>query len=133
MADLAKAHIFVLDDEPFMNNLITQTLYSMGVTQVTQAKGVDEAVETLSNTGGAPDLFLVDLEMPEKTGFDFIRILRAGETAAPAERPVIILTGRADSEGVLTAKKLGINNYLLKPVSKAGLEQRLRAVLDGKA
>lgn len=130
MVDFSKQHIFVLDDEPFMNNLITQTLYAMGIQKVSQARSVDEAVDVLANKGGIPDLFLVDLEMPEKTGFDFIKLLKTGETAAPGDRPVIILTGRADSDGVMTAKKLGVNNYLLKPVSKASLEQRLKAVLD---
>lgn len=130
MVDLGNVHVFVLDDEAFMCKLITQTLYAMGVQTVSQARGVDEALEVMRTKGGVPDVFLVDLEMPEKNGFDFIKLLKTGETPAPADRPIIILTGRADNAGVMTAKKLGIHNYLLKPISKANLEKRLRAVLE---
>ena len=127
--DFSRISVFVIDDEQFMTTLLTQTLNAIGVKQVTAARSVDDAVSLLHKHGLRPDVFLVDLEMPEKTGFDFIRLLQAGETFASRTSKVIILTGRSDSEGVMTAKSLGISAYLLKPVSKKNLENRLESVL----
>lgn len=130
MEDLKHLKVLVLDDEPFMNRLIAQTLGTIGITSILQAKGVDEAVTLLKGEQTPPDVLFVDLEMPEKTGFDFIKMLQAGAAGVPADTPVIILTGRSDSDGVLQAKELGVTSYMLKPISRTTLENRIHTAIS---
>ncbi|MBO6835742.1 MAG: response regulator [Alphaproteobacteria bacterium] len=130
MEDLKHLKVLVLDDEPFMNRLIAQTLGTIGITSILQAKGVDEAVTLLKGEQTPPDVLFVDLEMPGKTGFDFIKMLHAGTAGVPADTPVIILTGRSDSDGVLQAKELGVTSYMLKPISRTTLENRIQAAVS---
>ena len=132
MEDLKHLKVLVLDDEAFMNRLIAQTLGTIGITSILQAKGVDEAITLLKGEQSPPDVLFVDLEMPGKTGFDFIKMLHAGTAGAPADTPVIILTGRSDSDGVLQAKELGVTSYMLKPISRTTLENRILTAVGRK-
>ena len=77
---------------------------------------------------GDLDLVICDLEMPEMDGFAFVRRLRAmvGEVS---KLPVLILTGHNEEKSVRDAVELGIDGYLLKPVSGKDLEQKINEAI----
>jgi DNA-binding response OmpR family regulator len=83
-----------------------------------------EAIHTL-----APDLVLLDWELPGMGGACFVRRLR-GAGLPGKSVPVIILVGREERSRVLEAVRLGVHEFLLKPVSSGALEARLLSILS---
>ena len=64
-------------------------------------------------TANPPDLFLLDLMMPEPDGFQLCRILRANKIFV--RTPIIIVTALSDEDSKLVALGAGANDYLVKP------------------
>jgi len=71
------------------------------------------------------DVIICDLEMPTMNGFEFVERLRSLPETDRAVIPVVILTGHSDEEHVKRAVSLGINGFLVKPIAKQALEDRL--------
>ena len=78
-------------------------------------------------TANPPDLFLLDLMMPEPDGFQLCRILRANKNFV--RTPIIIVTALSDEDSKLVALGAGANDYLVKPFHidelKAGIDLQL--------
>ncbi|MCL2637685.1 MAG: response regulator [Oscillospiraceae bacterium] len=72
----------------------------------------------------APDLILLDVEMPEMSGFEAMKLLKANPLYA--EIPVIFLTGRTDVDSEAYGIKLGAVDFILKPFSEAVLLNRIK-------
>ncbi len=99
-----------------------------------------EGLETLSASSGpqglrlaetiSPDLVLLDLEMPEMSGFDVCRALKA--QAATCMVPVIFLTGSDNSGDKVRGLDLGAVDYVTKPFDAFELRARVRAALRTK-
>ncbi len=115
-------NILVIDDEPFIRNLIARLLRDLGVRKVVEAK---DGAEGLNKVSLHIDLIICDLEMPNMDGFEFVRQLRTLDSIPKPTVPVLILTGHGDENSVRGAIDLGINGYLVKPVSKQALESRI--------
>ncbi|MCP4963780.1 MAG: diguanylate cyclase, partial [bacterium] len=78
-----------------------------------------------------PDVLLLDVMMPEVSGFDILKMLR--QDPDYAHLPVIILTSSSDAETKLTALDLGATDFLSKPVDPSELALRVRNTLAAKA
>ena len=118
-------HVLVIDDEIFMRKLIERTLRDMDVGLVSLAENGIDGLMQVKRAGSPIDVIICDLEMPEMNGFDFVKTLRNDSEVPNTNVPVLIVTGHADEETVRNAASLGINGYLVKPISKKGLESRL--------
>jgi YesN/AraC family two-component response regulator len=77
----------------------------------------------------APDVVIVDWQMPGLDGAGFVRMVRSPQTFPYPNVPIIMLTGHGERSKVLEAIKVGVNEFLLKPVSSKALQDRLIAVL----
>lgn len=114
--------ILVIDDEPQMLLGLRDNLELEGyevLTAVDGEQGLSKAFAT------KPDLVILDLMLPRKTGFDVCRELRArGNTT-----PVVMLTARSQDTDKVLGLELGADDYLTKPFSIAELLARVRAVL----
>ena len=75
-----------------------------------------------------PDLILLDIRMMPKDGFETLQEIRAMEDRS--DIPVIMLTGVEDKTYVIEGIKLGICDYILKPLSPDDLLERIQRVLD---
>ena len=73
----------------------------------------------------APDIVLVDWEMPGLDGPGFVRAVRSPDTFPYPDVPIIMLTGHGERSRVIEAARLGIHEYLLKPVSSQALQARI--------
>ena len=71
-----------------------------------------------------PDLILLDIEMPEMTGFEAMKILRSNDVYA--EIPVIFLTGRTDPDSEALGIELGAVDFIMKPFSVPVLLNRIK-------
>jgi len=75
-----------------------------------------------------PDVIVLDLMMPEMDGFQVCRKLK--EDPSTAEIPVIMVTARDDLDARAEGMRLGVSDFLAKPVFRRQLANRIRAQLD---
>ncbi len=117
-----EAKILVVDDEPTLSEVISYNLRQAGYVTVTAADA-DEALRIFKEE--KPDLILLDVMLPQGSGFDVCRLIRQqGSTV-----PIIMLTARiAESDRVL-GFELGADDYILKPFATRELVARVKALL----
>jgi two-component system KDP operon response regulator KdpE len=117
----ATSTVLVVEDEAAIRHLLCTALRAEGY-QVLEAVSAREG-ETLAGNRRV-DVFLVDLGLPDGEGCDLIRRLRCW-----TQRPVIVLSARAQEEQKVEALDAGADDYLTKPFSVAELHARLRVAL----
>lgn len=126
-ARLAQIQALVVDDDPAVRKLVKALLASMGVRTIHEA--VDGAAGLDAVRSAAPDVIILDWEMPQMQGPEFMRTLRSPDTFPYPAVPVIMLTAHGEYSKVKEAVAVGVNEYLLKPVSSKALLDRLISVL----
>lgn len=102
--------IMVVDDDKTSTSLFEQVLLMYSYEVVTSNESAN-AIATASNF--QPDLFILDLMMPEPDGFKLCRMLRAHPLFR--HTPIIIVTALNDLDSRLVAMGAGANDYLVKP------------------
>jgi CheY-like chemotaxis protein len=116
--------VLVCDDEPVLRMLVRATL-DQGDYTVVEACDGDEALEL--TRAEHPDLILLDMMMPGRSGSDVLRELRSDP--ATAQTPVIMLTARAQASDREAMDLAGADHYLTKPFSPVGLAALVEEVL----
>jgi two-component system, chemotaxis family, chemotaxis protein CheY len=123
------AKILIVDDEHYTRKVIRTLLISNGVRNIHEAADGLAGIEAIKTI--VPDIVLLDWEMPGLDGAGFMRVVRSPETFPFPDIPVIMLTGHGEKSRVMDAVRLGIHEYLLKPVSSQALLARVVAILTG--
>ncbi|WP_286830495.1 MULTISPECIES: response regulator [Kordiimonas] len=117
----------VVDDQEIIRKMLDKLLLSLGFTEVLQAQDGSDALKMLDRR--AFDVIVCDINMDPMGGIDFVRTLRDGANirfdAKRARTPVLFLTGSAEKDHILSAKGLGVKDYLLKPIDPEKLRARL--------
>lgn len=128
--DFSRLHVLLVDDEAFMRRLVRSLLRDLGCARVFEAENGASGLKLIEEEGGEIGLVICDLQMPVMDGFEFVRRLRAHGDVYRLRLPVLILSGRRDAEGVRNALSLGIHGFVLKPVSRQALQERITAALQ---
>lgn len=115
------ARILVADDEPDILESVVYTLEREGFDVDTVATG-GAALETARAT--AYDILILDVMMPEMSGLDICRVVRA-----ESDVPIILLTAKDAELDRVLGLELGADDYVTKPFSLAELVSRVRALL----
>lgn len=130
MADiLEKTRVLLVEDDYEGRAMIRVMLQQIGITNVTEARGGQEAVEYLLRDADTVDIILCDWNMPVMDGPAVLRHVREREPYIP----FLMITGRGDIASVTQAKAFGIDGYIRKPFFPAQLEAKIRAVLHKMA
>jgi DNA-binding response OmpR family regulator len=117
-----RQRILVIEDEPSLGMAIRDELEFEGF----EASVVDDGAAGLDRIlAEPPDLVVLDLMLPGKSGFEICREVRGRGMATP----VIMLTARAQEVDRIRGLELGADDYMVKPFSLAELLARIRAVL----
>ncbi len=122
---LLDAKVMMVDDEPLMTDLIQAYLEDEGYTNFVVTNDPREALELLRQED--PGVLLLDLMMPQMSGFELLEAIRADR--ALRYTPVIVLTASTGAESKLRALKLGATDFLAKPVDASELVLRVRNTL----
>jgi two-component system, OmpR family, alkaline phosphatase synthesis response regulator PhoP len=125
--DAGSATVLVADDEPHLLRLVKFRLEREGYTVLTAADG-DAALATAREA--LPDLCVLDVAMPKRSGFDVLRALR--EDVRCSAMKVILLTPRTARRDVEAGRALGADDYITKPISPHELRMRVRSHLDAR-
>ncbi|HET7929060.1 MAG TPA: response regulator transcription factor [Actinomycetota bacterium] len=115
------SRILVVDDEQQILRAVQRALVARGYEVVSAVDGGDALVEAEAS---APDLIVLDLNLPDMDGLEACRRLRAWTRV-----PILILSVREDEAGKVHALDLGADDYLTKPFGVEELLARVRALL----
>jgi len=129
MSDDAAATILVVEDDPATRGFLTENLTADGFS-VVAASGIGRGLELLASA--YPDVALVDVQLPDGSGLELVRSVRAADGLTPGvdpRTPVLVLSGRADELDRLRAFEQGCDDFLAKPYSYSELRARLGALL----
>jgi DNA-binding response OmpR family regulator len=113
--------ILIVEDDAGLARVLGDNLTFEGF-QVEVVSDGNRALQAARAFG--PDLVLLDLMLPGKSGFELCRVWREG-----ARIPIVMLTARADRKDKLTGLKLGADDYVTKPFDLEELIARIHAVL----
>lgn len=113
--------ILIVEDEPAIADTLVYALNTEGL----DTEWVSTGKEALDRTQpGAFDLVLLDIGLPDMSGFDVCKILRK-----QSEIPIIFLTSRTDDVDQIVGLELGADDYVTKPFSPRVLTARIRSRL----
>ncbi|MGB5615434.1 MAG: EAL domain-containing protein [Desulfobacterales bacterium] len=127
--ELLNATIMMIDDESITMEVVQAFLEDAGYRKFVLIENSSEAMAALERQ--RPDLLLLDLIMPQMSGFDILKAVRAHPKLN--HLPVIILTSSSDNQDKLLALDLGATDFLAKPVDPSELRLRVRNTLAAKA
>ncbi|MFN8066463.1 MAG: response regulator transcription factor [Vicinamibacterales bacterium] len=118
------SRVLVVEDDPDIADLMRRYLQKAGYEVEVRAAGRDALTLVQANP---PDLLVLDLMLPQVSGLDICRSVRADEKTAAI--PIIMVTARAEESDRIAGLDLGADDYLPKPFSPHELVARVRALL----
>lgn len=118
----------VVDDSATMRRIVVNSLQRIGFTDTVEA---GDGQEALARYDASISFVITDWNMPNMSGTDFTRALRARPDGATV--PVLMVTARSVKEDILTAMEAGVNNYIVKPFTPQVLKEKIDALLPAAA
>jgi two-component system chemotaxis response regulator CheY len=113
----------VVDDSRAMRSLLRNLLKGTGLDVVAEAGNGIEALAALK-LAGMVDVALVDWNMPEMNGYEFVQAVRADHTYAAVR--IIMVTTESEIEKMTKALEAGANEYIMKPFTKDAIRDKLQ-------
>jgi len=131
MSNAADLKFLIVDDFSTMRRIIRNLLKEIGYSSADEAEDGQAALGKLR--GGGFDFVVSDINMPNMNGFELLNSIRADESLRHI--PVLMVTAEARKEDIVTAAQSGASGYIVKPFTKATLEEKLQKILQkiGKA
>lgn len=123
--DLESKHVLFVEDSPTMRRIIANSLQRLGFASIIEAENGVDALSKLE--GKQIDLVVTDWNMPEMNGAELVKTLRAMPEFL--QTPIVMITTRGMKDDVMTAMKLGVNGYVIKPFTPDVLRTKLEQVL----
>ncbi len=123
-----RVNILIVEDEPAIMELVVYTLKSAGW-QPVMAESSGAATHILDRM--MPDLILLDWMLPDESGIEWLKRLRADRDKK--HLPVIMLTARGEEDDRVKGLNVGADDYITKPFSTKELVARINALLRRKA
>lgn len=116
----------LVDDDPRVQRIVSAYLKHLGfeVIQVTDGR---KAIDVLESS--RPTLLCTDLVLPEASGYDICRYVRASDRLRGL--PILVISARALPADQALAEELGVREYLVKPFSKADFISGVKRTLQG--
>jgi len=115
----------VVDDFSTMRRIVRGLLKEMGCNNVDEAEDGSAALQMLKNSKF--DFIVTDINMPNMNGFDLLRAVKAEATLKHI--PVLMVTAEARKEDIVMAAQSGAAGYIVKPFTKATLEEKVTKIL----
>jgi len=122
----ANMKFLVVDDFSTMRRIVKNLLKELGFTNVQEA---EDGVDALSKLrGGDFDFVVSDWNMPNMTGIDLLRAIRADATLK--HLPVLMVTAEAKRENIIEAAQAGASGYVVKPFTAGTLDEKLKKIFQ---
>ncbi len=123
---MSNKKVLLIDDEENFCFLVKQNLEETGEFEVEYANDPDKGIKLAQKI--TPDVILLDITMPKKTGLQVLEILK--QNSKTMAIPIIMLTALSDDKLKLKASYLYGDDYIVKPVSFDVLKSKIDEVLE---
>jgi CheY-like chemotaxis protein len=124
---LQQLRVLLVDDNAFMRTIVRGLLNNIGVKIVSEANDGIAALDMIRES--PPDVVILDWEMALLNGPELVRIVRSPGVFPTPDIPIIMLTAHGEHWRILESVKLGVNEFLCKPVSAKALFERLISII----
>lgn len=125
--DYPRLNVLVVEDQEMVREIVVAILRALGCGAIRAAADGDAALAMVLEE--TPHLILCDINMHPTDGFQFVEQLQARGFTGGNRIPTIFLTAHSTADVVKRAKQVGADAYIVKPVKRAVLEERIRQVL----
>ena len=127
---LDEAYIILVEDEPSARLVALELLRNAGAGYCYARKTADSAVLLAKNIKHV-HLFLVDINMPVKSGFDFLKEVRSDEKLREAR--IVAVSAGTLAQDIEQARESGFDGFISKPLHPMRFAKQVQAVLDGES
>lgn len=128
MSNPRNPQFLIVDDFSTMRRIIRGLLKEAGYVDADEAEDGQVAYQKLQT--GHFDCVITDINMPNMNGFELLEAIKEDEKLKST--PVLMITAEASKEDVIRAAKLGASAYIVKPFSKAVLEDKIHKLFKRK-
>lgn len=122
--------IILAEDSPPNRKILTHLLERLGYYVVSCEHGTDAWIELTSGKYNNVVLVISDIMMPKMDGLQLLRAIREHEPLK--DLPVVLVTALSDKDYIVEAKALGVNGYILKPVTFERVTTKLKELFPHK-
>jgi two-component system chemotaxis response regulator CheY len=122
----ADLKFLIVDDFNTMRRIVRGLLKEMGANNADEAEDGAVALQMLKNA--RYDFVVSDINMPNMNGFDLLKAVKADATLKHI--PVLMVTAEARKEDILLAAQSGAAGYVVKPFTKATLEEKVTKIMQ---
>jgi len=126
--DFNRLRLLIVEDNPYMRRIIRTLLNGFGARDVIEADDGIKGLDTF--THHAPDIVLIDWEMPECDGLRLTQMIRQSDATANPFVPIIMITGHTEKHRVEAARDAGVTELLAKPVTAGHLFARIAEIVE---
>jgi two-component system, chemotaxis family, chemotaxis protein CheY len=126
VSDPTPLKFLIVDDFSTMRRIVRGLLKEMGCHQIAEAEDGAEALSMLRSQHF--DFVVSDINMPNMNGLELLKAIKADE--ALRHLPVLMVTAEARKEDIVRAAQSGAAGYIVKPFSKATLEDKVQRILQ---
>ena len=119
----------IVDDFSTMRRIVRNLLKEAGYANAEEAEDGVAALQKLK--GARFDFVVTDINMPNMNGFELLSQIRADE--ALKHLPVLMITAEARKEDIVMAAQAGASGYIVKPFTKATLEEKVAKIMQKMA
>ena len=126
MSDPTQLKFLIVDDFSTMRRIVRGLLKEMGCSNADEAEDGVVALRMLK--GQRYDFVVSDINMPNMNGFDLLKAVKAAPSLQ--HLPVLMVTAEARKEDIVLAAQSGAAGYIVKPFSKATLEEKVQKIMQ---
>jgi two-component system, chemotaxis family, chemotaxis protein CheY len=126
MTTAADMKFLIVDDFSTMRRIVRGLLKEIGYQNAEEAEDGAVALQMLNN--GSYDFVVSDINMPNMNGFDLLTAIKKDE--ALKHLPVLMVTAEARKEDIVRAAQEGAAGYIVKPFTKATLEEKILKIVQ---
>jgi len=116
----------IVDDFSTMRRIVRNLLKELGYNNADEAEDGQIALSKLRS--GLFNFVVSDINMPNMNGFELLHAIRADDQLK--KLPVLLVTAEAKKEDIVLAAQIGANGYIVKPFTKATLEEKLTKIVQ---
>ena len=116
----------IVDDFSTMRRIIRGLLKEMGCNNADEAEDGEVALNMLKQS--KYDFVVTDINMPHMNGFDLLKAVKADDSLK--HLPVLMVTAEARKEDIVLAAQTGASGYIVKPFTKATLEEKVQKIMQ---
>src|SRR5262245_3218086 len=123
---LAGLRVLIVEDNSFTRKVNRGLLAHLGVKTIHEANDGADGLDAIRKY--APDLVIVDWDLPHLTGAELVRMVRSPRTFPMPDIPIIVLTCHGERWRVIEAQRCGAHEFLVKPASAQAVLDRIVSI-----